>query len=29
MYYKIENGSITIDGNTILENINFCVKDNE
>ena len=22
MYYKIENGSITIDGNTILENIN-------
>ena len=26
---KIENGSITIDGNTILENINFCVKDNE
>lgn len=29
MYYKISNGSITLDGNTILEDINFYIKDNE
>lgn len=29
MYYKINNGSITLKGNTILENINFSVTDNE
>lgn len=29
MYYKINNGSITLKGNTILEDINFSVKDNE
>lgn len=29
MYYKINNGSITLSGNTILENINFSVTDNE
>ena len=29
MYYKISNGSITLKGNTILENIDFYVKDNE
>lgn len=29
MYYKISNGSITLKGNTILEDINFSVKDNE
>jgi len=29
MYYKIKNGSITLGGNTILEDINFSVTDNE
>ena len=29
MYYKISNGSISFDGNTILEDINFQVNDNE
>lgn len=29
MYYKISNGSITLGSNTILENINICVKDND
>jgi len=29
MYYKIKNGSITLGGNTILENIDFSVTDNE
>lgn len=29
MYYKINNGSITLNGNTILEDINFYIKDNE
>lgn len=29
MYYKIKNGSITIDGNTILEDINFSITDHE
>ena len=29
MYYKISNGSVTLNGNTILENINFSVTDNE
>lgn len=29
MYYKINNGSITLKGNTILEDINFYIKDNE
>lgn len=29
MYYKITNGSVTLSGNTILENINFKVSDNE
>lgn len=29
MYYKINNGSVTLGGNTILENINFSVTDNE
>lgn len=29
MYYKISNGSITLDGNTILEDINFYIKNNE
>lgn len=29
MYYKISNGSVTLSGNTILENINFKVSDNE
>ncbi len=29
MYYKINNGSITLSGNTILENIDFSVTDNE
>lgn len=29
MYYKINHGSVTIGNNTILEDINFCVKDNE
>jgi len=25
MYYKISNGSVTLGGNTILENINFYI----
>lgn len=29
MYYKISNGSITLGANTILENINFYVKDKD
>ncbi len=29
MYYKISHGSVTLGNNTILEDINFCVKDNE
>ena len=29
MYYKISNGSVTLLGNTILEDINFKVSDNE
>lgn len=29
MYYKIKNGSVTLSGNTILENICFTVTDNE
>lgn len=29
MYFKISNGSITLGGNTILEDINFSVTDNE
>lgn len=29
MYLNIKNGSIEINGNTILENINFLVKNNE
>ena len=29
MYYKIKNGSVTLSGNTILENICFTVADNE
>ena len=29
MYFKISNGSVTLGNNTILENINFVVKDNE
>ena len=29
MYYKISNGSISFDGNVLLENINFQVNDNE
>lgn len=29
MYYKISNGSVTIGANTILEDINFYVKDND
>lgn len=29
MYYKITNGNITLKSNTILENINFVIKDNE
>ena len=29
MYYKISNGSVTLSGNTILEDINFKVSDNE
>ena len=29
MYYKISNGSVTFSGNTILEDINFKVSDNE
>ena len=29
MYYKISHGSVTLGNNTVLEDINFCVKDNE
>ena len=29
MYYKINNGSVTLGANTILEDINFYVKDND
>jgi len=29
MYFKISNGSITLGSNTILEDINFLIKDNE
>ena len=29
MYYKISNGSVTLSGNTVLEDINFKVSDNE
>ena len=29
MYYKISNGSVTLSGNTVLEDINFKVCDNE
>ena len=29
MYYKITNGSITLGANTILENIDFTIKDKE
>lgn len=29
MYFKISNGSITLGSNTILENIDFLIKDNE
>ena len=29
MYLNIKNGSIEINGNTILEDINFLVKNNE
>ena len=29
MYYKISNGSISFDGNVLLEDINFQVNDNE
>lgn len=29
MYYKISNGSVTLGANTILEDINFYVKDND
>ena len=29
MYYKINHGSVTLGNNTVLEDINFCVKDNE
>lgn len=29
MYFKISNGSVTLSGNTILEDINFSVTDNE
>ena len=28
-YYKISHGSVTLGNNTVLEDINFCVKDNE
>lgn len=28
MYYKISHGSVTLGNNTILEDINFCIKDN-
>lgn len=29
MYYKINHGSITLGNNTVLEDINFCVKEHE
>ena len=29
MYYKISHGSVTLSNNTVLEDINFCVNDNE
>ena len=29
MYYKISHGSVTLGNNTVLEDVNFCVKDNE
>ena len=29
MYFKISNGSISFDGNVLLEDINFQVNDNE
>lgn len=29
MYYKISHGSVTLGNNTVLEDIDFCVKDNE
>ena len=29
MYYKISHGSVTLGNNAVLEDINFCVKDNE
>ena len=29
MYYKISHGSVTLGYNMVLEDINFCVKDNE
>lgn len=29
MYYKITNGSISYQGNTILEEVNFIIKDKE
>lgn len=29
MYYKISHGSVTLGNNMVLEDINFCVKDNE
>ena len=29
MYYKITNGSISYDENTIIEEINFIIKDKE
>ena len=29
MYYKISHGGVTLGNNTVLEDINFCVKDNE
>ena len=29
MYYKISHGSVTLGNNTVLEDIDFCIKDNE
>ena len=29
MYYKIKNGSVTLGSNTVLEDIDFCIKDKE
>ena len=29
MYYKIKNGSVTLGSNTVLEDIDFCIKDRE